>query len=346
MPMPNHSRSSCTTRRVSAPVGRWLAGLAVGATLAAAPLASAGAADDFPIKPLRVVVGFAPGGGADVVARLVGAKMPDRLGQQVVVENRPGATGTIAADNVARSTADGYSMFLGSQSTMIVAPNIYPSLPFDPIKDFTPISQMVSMPLLLVVNPQHVKATTLAELTAELKGKGDGAVTYASSGQGGPQHIAGELYKKMIGVDVTHVPYKGESAALADVLGGHVPFMFANLPVAQTHVQSGKLRALAITSLERSPKAKDIPTLDESGFDGFEVLTWYGVFAPAKTPAPVIAKLSESIQQSLKDEDLRRSLDEQGFTLIGSTPAEFRKMLDADAPRWAALIKEMGLRPE
>ena len=345
MPMPHPFTSSCLPRRAVAPLGRWLGGLAVGVTLAAAS-APAAAADDFPSKPLRVVVGFAPGGGADLVARLVGAKMPDQLGQQVVVENRPGATGTIAADNVARSPADGYSMFLGSQSTMIVAPNMYPNLPFDPITDFTPISQMVSMPLLLVVNPDHVKANTLAELTEELKAKGDGGATYASSGQGGPQHIAGELYKKMIGVDVTQVPYKGESAALADVLGGHVPFMFANLPVAQAHVESGKLRALAITSLARSPKAKDIPTLAESGFDGFEVLTWYGVFAPAKTPAPVVAKLSESILQSLKDEDLRRGLDEQGFTLIGSTPEEFQKMLDAESPRWAALIKEMGLRPE
>ncbi|MEI2415807.1 tripartite tricarboxylate transporter substrate binding protein [Orrella sp. JC864] len=346
--MPTHAFSipSCLARLARARLGRRLGGLAMGAALAGAPALPAAAADGFPNKPVRVVVGFAPGGGADVVARLVGAKMSNVLGQQVVVENRPGATGTIAADNVARSPADGYSMFLGSQSTMIVAPNMYPNLAFDPIKDFTPISQMVSMPLVLVVNPNLVKATTLAELTEELKHKGDGNTTYASSGQGGPQHIAGELYKKMIGMNITHVPYKGESAAIADVLGGHVPFMFANLPVAQPHVANGRLRALAITSLARSEKVPEIPTLHESGFKDFEVLTWYGVFAPAKTPEPVVAKLSESILRSLEDPDLRRSLDEQGLTIIGSTPAEFGRMLETEAPRWSKLIKEMGLRPE
>ncbi|VFR33040.1 putative exported protein [plant metagenome] len=324
---------------VRACTGAAAAALALGA----APLAVAA---DFPTKPLRVVVGFAPGGGADVVARLVGAKMSEQLGQQVVVENRPGATGTIAADNVARSPADGYSLFLGSQSTLIVAPAMYPKLPFNPLADFTPVSQMVSMPLLLVVNPDMVKATTVAELTAELKAKGAGNVTYASSGQGGPQHIAGELYKKMIGVDVTHVPYKGESAALADVLGGHVPFMFANLPVAQSHVQNGKLRALAVSSLERHPKMADVPTMAESGFKDFDVLTWYGIFAPAKLPEPVLARLSDAILTALKDPGLRRNLDEQGLTLIGSTPQDFKRMLDTETPRWDKAIKEMGLRPE
>ncbi len=337
---------SCSPALRAAQPLRWLGACALGlaSVLAAAPAAMAN--DNFPNKPLRVVVGFAPGGGADVVARLVGAKMSGQLGQQVVVENRPGATGTIAADNVARSPADGYSLFLGSQSTMIVAPAMYPKLAFDPLKDFTPVSQMVSMPLLLVVNPAMVKATTVAELTEELKAKGAGNATYASSGQGGPQHIAGELYKKMIGLDITHVPYKGESAALADVLGGHVPFMFANLPVAQTHVQSGKLRALAISSLERHPKADGIPTMAESGFKDFEVLTWYGLFAPAKLPEPVLAKLSDAVTTSLKDAELRRNLDEQGLTIIGSTPQDFKQMLDTDTPRWDKAIKEMGLRPD
>lgn len=184
----------------------------------------AGAADNpFPERPLRLVVGFAPGGGADIVARLVAGKIGAQLGQTVVVENRPGATGTIAADNVARSGPDGYSLFLGSQSTMVVAPSLFPKLPFDPVKDFAPVSQMVSMPLVLVVNPALVPGRTVAELDEQIRKAGDGGLTYASSGQGGPQHIAGELYAHRIGVKVTHVPYKGESAALSDVLAGHVP---------------------------------------------------------------------------------------------------------------------------
>lgn len=308
--------------------------------------AQAGADEAFPDRPLRLVVGFAPGGGADVVARLIGARASQALGQQVVVENRPGATGTIAADNVARSKPDGYSLFLGSQSTMLVAPSLYPQLPFSPLKDFKPVSMMVSMPLVLVVNPKLVQAKTVAELDEQIRKAGSGATTYASSGQGGPQHIAGELYSHRLKVAVTHVPYKGEAPAITDVLGGQVPYMFANLPVAMPYVKSGQLRALAVTSLKRDPNAGDLPTMAESGHDGFEVLTWYGIFAPAQTPQPVVDKLYGAVRASLEDPATRGKLSEQGFTIVGTDPARFSSFINQEVPRWASTIRDLGIRPE
>ncbi|MBV2162533.1 tripartite tricarboxylate transporter substrate binding protein [Achromobacter denitrificans] len=331
----------CTPAR---PMTRMLGAIGLALALSGGPAAVM--AQGFPSKPLRMVVGFAPGGGADIVARLVGAKMAENLGQQVVVENRAGATGTIAADNVARSPADGYSLFLGSQSTMVVAPSLFPSLPFKPEKDFAPVSQVVTMPLILVVNPALVDAKTVQELTDHIRKAGDGAVSYASSGQGGPQHIAGELYAHMVGTKVTHVPYKGESAAMADVLGGHVPYMFANLPVALPHISSGKVRPLAITSLKRDPKAPQIPTLAESGFKDFEVSTWYGVFAPANTPKPVVDKLSKSIQTVLEQSEMQAKLSEQGFTVVGSDAAAFSGYVASELPRWSVVIRDIGIKPE
>lgn len=318
------------------------------ATLMLGALAAPATAQDakFPERPLRLVVGFAPGGGADVVARLIGARASQDLGQQVVVENRPGATGTIAADNVARSKPDGYSLFLGSQSTMLVAPSLYPSLSFSPAKDFKPVSMMVSMPLVLVVNPKLVQARTVAELDAMIRTSGNDGTAFASSGQGGPQHIAGELYANRLGTKVTHVPYKGEAPAITDVLGGQVPFMFANLPVAMPYVKSGQLRGLAVTGLQRDPQAPGLPTMAESGYPGFEVLTWYGVFAPAQTPQPVVDRLYQAIHASLEDKDTRAKLAEQGFTIVGSDPATFSAFIQDQVPRWAKAIQELGIRPE
>ncbi|WP_229828137.1 Bug family tripartite tricarboxylate transporter substrate binding protein [Pigmentiphaga litoralis] len=337
----------CTSVRTAPARSAWHLCAVVGAAVFGMATLQAAHADTgtFPNKPVRMVVGFAAGGGADVVARLVGAKMSESMGQQVVVENRPGATGTIAADSVARSPADGYSLFLGSQSTMVIAPNIYPKLPFDPLKSFTPVSQLVSMPLLLVVNPAKVSAKTVEELTKQIKAN-PSSMSYASSGAGGPQHIAGELYKHMLRADVTHVPYSGESGALADVLGGHIPYMFANLPVAMPHIQAGKLRALAITSLQRNPTAPDIPTMAEAGMKDFEVLTWYGVFAPAKTPAPVVQKLYTEMQQALAKPDLKAKLADQGLTTVASNPADFSRFVQNEVPKWSTLIKEFGIKAE
>jgi len=326
-------------------LGRFaLAACTLAITLGSAALARAEGA--FPDRPLRLVVGFAPGGGADVVARLIGARASQALGQQIVVENRPGATGTIAADNVARSKPDGYSLFLGSQSTMLVAPSLYPKLSFSPLKDFTPVTMMVSMPLVLVVNPKMVQAKSVAELDAMIRKSGDGGTSFASSGQGGPQHIAGELYSHRLKVPVTHVPYKGAAPAITDVLGGQVPFMFANLPVAMPYVTSGQLRGLAVTSPQRDAKAGDLPTMAESGYPGFDVLTWYGIFAPAGTPQPVVDKLYSAVQTALQDPATRAKLAEQGFSVVGSNPADFSSFIKQQVPFWASTINELGIRPE
>src|SRR3954470_561496 len=263
------------------------------ATLCAAAFMAAALtahAAGYPDKPVKVAVGFAAGGGADIIARLVGTQMGIQTGQSFVVDNKPGATGTIAATYVAKAAADGYTIFLGSQSTMLVAPAIYPKLQFDPVKDFTPVSMLVSMPMILAVHPS-VPAKNLQELIALAK---KSPLSYASAGAGGPQHVAGELFKKLAGVDLTHIPYKGEAPALTDAVGGQVPVLFSNLPAVTPYIQAGKLRALAITSAKRHPAFPDLPTVAEAAkLPEFEVLTWYGLFAPAGTPAEVVKKLQD-----------------------------------------------------
>jgi tripartite-type tricarboxylate transporter receptor subunit TctC len=314
--------------------------------LAAALLAAAclpAQAAGFPDKPVKIAVGFAAGGGADIVARQLGQQMGAQTGQSFIVENRPGATGTIAATFVAKAPADGYTMFLGSQSTMLVAPAIYPKLQFDPVKDFTPISMLVSMPMVLVVHPS-VPAKTVQELIA-LARKGE--LAYASAGAGGPQHTAGELFANLAKVKLTHVPYKGEAPALTDAIGGQVPMMFSNLPAVMPYVQAGKLRALAISSAKRHPSYPDLPTVAEAaGLPEFEVLTWYGIFAPAGTPADVTKKLETEAIAALKSKELAGKLADQGFTVVGSTQAQFATFMKAEVPRWAKLIKDSNIRAD
>lgn len=317
-----------------------VAGLTM-AALTAVPAAAA--TDAFPSKPIRVVVGFAPGGGADIVARQLGAQLSKQMGQSIVVENRPGATGTIAASNVAQSPADGYSMMLASQSTMVIAPSMYAKLPFDPLKDFMPVTQVVSMPLVMVVNPS-VPASTIKEV-ADLVRAGK-LTSYASSGPGGPQHIAGELFNTMSGIKLTHVPYKGESSALTDVIAGNVPVMFANVPVAAPFIQSGKLKAVAVSSLTRAPGLPQVPTVAEAGLKDFEVLTWYGLFLPASTPRPVAARISDEVAKALKEPGLRAKFAEQGLNVLGTNPEQFGKFMTGEVPKWAAVVKASNIRPE
>lgn len=317
-----------------------VAGLAMTALTA---MPAAAATDAFPSKPIRVVVGFAPGGGADIVARQLGAQLSRQMGQSVVVENRPGATGTIAASNVAQSPGDGYSMMLASQSTMVIAPSMYAKLPFDPLKDFMPVTQVVSMPLVMVVNPS-VPATTVKEV-ADLVRAGK-LTSYASSGPGGPQHIAGELFNTMSGIKLTHVPYKGESAALTDVIAGNVPVMFANVPVAAPFIRSGKLKAIAVSSLARAPSLPQVPTVAEAGLKDFEVLTWYGLFLPASTPRPIAARISDEVAQALKEPGLRAKFAEQGLNILGTNPEQFGKFMTGEVPKWAAVVKASNIRPE
>jgi tripartite-type tricarboxylate transporter receptor subunit TctC len=288
-------------------------------------------------------VGFAAGGGADIVARQLGNQMGAQVGQSFIVENRPGATGTIAASFVAKAPADGHTLFLGSQSTMLVAPAIYPKLQFDPVQDFTPVSMLVSMPMLLVVHPS-VPAKNVQELI-ELAKKGD--LSYASAGSGGPQHTAGELFANLAKIKLTHIPYKGEAPALTDAIGGQVPVMFSNLPAVMPYVKAGKLRALAVSSAKRHPELPDLPTVAEAAkLPGFEVLTWYGVFAPAGTPPAVVKKLETEAIAALKSKELSGKLADQGFTVVGSTSQQFAAFMKSEVPRWSKLIKDANIRAD
>src|SRR3954470_3035467 len=309
------------------------------ATLCAAAFMAAALtahAAGFPDKPVKIAVGFAAGGGADIIARMVGTQMGVQTGQSFIVDNKPGATGTIAATFVAKSPADGYTMFLGSQSTMLVAPAIYPKLQFDPVKDFTPISMLVSMPMVLAVHPS-VPAHNMQELIALAK---KGNLSYASAGAGGPQHVAGELFKTGLGIDMTHIPYKGEAPALTDAVGGQVPVLFSNVPAVTPYIQSGKLRAIAVTSLKRHLAFPDVPTIAESAkLPDFEVLTWYGLFAPAGTPAAVVKKLETEAITALKSKELSGKVADQGFTIVASTSQQFSDLMKAQVPRMAKLIQ-------
>ena len=300
------------------------------------------AANTFPDKPVKIFVGFAAGGAADIVARQLGAKLGEQTGQTFIVDNKPGATGTVAATAAARSPADGYSLLLTSQSTMVVAPAIYPKLGFDPVKDLTPLTMLVNMPMLLVVHPS-VSAKTVQELMAMIKGGKD--MAYASAGAGGPQHMAAELFASMGKFKLTHVPYKGEAPALTDLLGGQVQLMFANLPAVMPYMQSDKLRVLAISSAKRHPSLPNLPTLAEAAsLPNYDVQTWYGLFTSAGTPAPIVKKLQDETSAALKSTDLARKLTEQGFTIIGDAQPDFKAFIKTEVPRWAKLIKEANIR--
>ncbi|MEI2416344.1 tripartite tricarboxylate transporter substrate binding protein [Orrella sp. JC864] len=319
------------------------------ATLLACSLAALGAGaahaqDDYPSKPSTLYVGFSAGGAVDQVARELGQALGKQFGQPYVVENRPGATGTIAAEAAARARPDGYSLLLATQSTMVVAPGMYPSLRFDPIKDFEPISLVASVPLVLVVHPS-LPLKTVQDVIDYAKAQG-GNLPYASSGLGGPQHVSAELFAAMAGIKMVHVPYKGEANAITDVLGNQVPLMFSNLPTLLPHIQSGKLRAIAVSSLKRADSAPDIPTVAESGLEGFEALTWFGLYAPAGTPQAALAKLEQGVAKSLEDPQLREKLTKQGLTLEGSTRDEFRQYMQAESVKWGDLIKKAGIKPE
>jgi len=321
---------------------RCMAALLAAGLLATASLSQA--ADAYPSKPTTLLVGFSAGGAVDLVARQLGQALGETLGQSYVIENRPGATGTIAAENAARATPDGYTLLLGTQSTMVVAPGIYPNLRFDPIKDFVPVSLIASVPLVLVVHPSLPLHTVQDVIDYARKEKG--ALNYASSGLGGPQHVSAELFSTMAGVQMVHVPYKGEANAITDLLGNQVPLMFSNLPTLLPHIRSGKLRAIAVSSLERAPSAPEIPTVAESGLPGFEALTWFGLYAPAGTPPEAIATLERGVAKGLSNEALRAKMTEQGMKIEGSNSASFKTYMQSESVKWGDLIKKSGIKPE
>jgi tripartite-type tricarboxylate transporter receptor subunit TctC len=276
-------------------------------------------AQSWPSKPLRLVVSYPAGGGADLMARLVAPKMSEALGQPVVVENKPGASGQIAAIEVMRAPPDGYTLLLDA-SSFSVNPSLYANLPYDPAKAFTPIAVLALFPNVLVVNPGFA-AKDVKELVAAARAR-PGEIAFASSGNGSAQHLAGELFRQKAGVQMTHVPYKGGAPALNDVMGGQVPIFFANMASSIAHVKGGRLRALAITGAKRSPALPDTPTMQEAGVPGYEVYEWNAIFAPAATPAPVVAKIADSIARALQSGDVRERVSALGGEIAGYGPAD------------------------
>jgi len=316
-------------------VKRILAGLALALTATAF-------AQSYPARPVRVLVGFPPGGGTDIMARLLTPKLSEALGQQYVVENRPGATTNIASAMVATSAPDGYTL-LFTTSALAINMSLYRNLTFDAVRDFAPISVFAESPNLLVA---HASAgASVKELLAKARAN-PGALNYSSAGSGTSQHLAGELFKARTGAQIVHVPYKGTAASLTAVIAGEVQFTFANVPAILGHVKSGRVHALAVLAPKRSALMPDVPTMAEAGVAGVEVPVWYALLAPAATPREVVKILSDATVRAAHSPELGKKLVEQGTEPVGNSPEEFAAMLKAEVARWAEIVRISGARPE
>ena len=298
----------------------------------------------FPDKPVRFVVGFTPGGPSDILARAVGQKLAERWGQQVVIENRPGAGGNLAAEVVAKSAPDGHTWLLGNNSILATNQSLYRKLPYDPLKDFAPVALVAVQPNILVVHPD-VKANSVMELVALAK-QNPGRLNYASSGAGAAAHLAGELFKTMAGVDIVHVPYKGAQPALTDLIAGHAQLMFATSASVIPYVKAGRLRALAVTTAQRSPSVPELPTVSEAGLAGFEATTWHGVVVPSATPGPLVQRLNEELNLVLNNKELRERLAGLGAEVVTGTPREFADYIAREIPKWSKVVRDSGARAE
>ncbi len=296
----------------------------------------------FPTKPIRIVVPFPAGGTTDILARAVAQKLTETGGQPVVVDNRPGAGGNIGAELVAKSPPDGYTLLMGTVGTHAINPSLYARMPYDHQKDFAPVILVAGVPNVLVINPA-VPANSVQELIAYGKAN-PGKLNFASSGSGTSIHLAGELFKTMSGVQMTHVPYKGSAPALADLLGGQVQLMFDNLPSALPQIKGGKLKALAVTSAQRASALPDVPTIAEAGLPGFEATSWFGLLAPAGTPKDVIAKLNGEVAKWLASPEAREKLASQGAIAAGKTPEDFTAHIVAETAKWQKVVKESGAK--
>ncbi len=301
-------------------------------------------AQSYPSKPARIVVGFTAGGPSDIVARIVAQQLTDRMGQTFVVENRAGATGTIGAELVAKAPADGYSLYLASQTTHAVAPYMYAQIGYDPLKDFATVVRVVHNPLLMVVNPS-VPVKTVKELIALAKAR-PGELNFATGGIGSSPHMSMELFKSTVKLDMVPIHYKGDSAAIIDIIGGQVPMLTSSISALLPYVRSGKLRGVAVTSLKRSTVAPDFPTIAESGLPGFEVITWFGILAPAATPKEIINRLNGEIVQAVSQPALREQLTKMGFEIVANTPEQYAVFLREENVKWGKVVKDLGLRTE
>ena len=302
-----------------------------------------GQATPFPSKPIRIVVGTVPGGGIDIVARLLAQKISELDGNPVIVENRPGASTTIGANTVAKAPADGYTLFMASTS-FAVAGGLYKNLPYDTLKDFAPVTLVASGPLVLGVNPSN-PARNLKELIAWAKAK-PGKPIFGSAGAGTSVHLAGELFRMSAGFEYVHVPYKGGAPATADMMGGHVDMVFDVVVSILPHIKAGKARAIAVTGLQRTPLLPEVPTMAESGLPGFEVAGWYGLLAPAGTPQPIVARLHQMTVKALGAPDLRARLTSLGSDAVGDGPERWGPYLQSEFSKWSKVIQQAGIQPE
>jgi tripartite-type tricarboxylate transporter receptor subunit TctC len=311
------------------------------AIAAASLLASTAFAQAWPAKPIRLVVPFPAGGGTDILSREL-ANTLTSSGYTFVVDNKPGAGGNLGVDAAAKSPADGYTLVMGQTSNLAINPSLYAKLPYDPVKDLTPVSLVASSPLVIVASansPYH----SLAEIVKEAKAH-PGRINFASSGNGTVAHLAAESFQKLAGIKLTHVPYKGASQGVTDVISGAVQLYVSSVPTLIPHIRSGKMRAIAVTSLKRVDDLPQVPTIAESGYKGFEAVTWFGILGPAKLPKDMVTKLNADINKALKDPELKKKMDAQGADILGGTPDQFAKLIRDDIARWGTIVKESGAR--
>jgi len=299
------------------------------------------AAQGYPVKPIRVVVPYAPGGATDLTARLVGQKMQEAMKQNVLVDNRPGAGGVIGADIVAKAAPDGYTVLIAVPAEIAILPHLQ-KLPYNVARDLAPVSLAAVTPLILVVHPS-LPVRSVKELIAFARAR-PGQLAYASAGTGGVQHLSGELLKIAMKLDMAHVPYKGAGPVMPDLIGGHVPMFFSGMPPAMPHVKAGKLRALAVTTTRRSPAAPDVPTLAEAGVPGFDISNWFAYFVPSGTQADVIARLNLEVNRGLKQPDVREKLASVGAETVGTSPEELARFVRSESEKFAQLVKLSGAK--
>jgi tripartite-type tricarboxylate transporter receptor subunit TctC len=318
--------------------------LVLSAFLAPALFAGAAVAQVYPAKPIRLIVPFPPGGGTDIAARTIANKLTDSVKWTFVVENKPGAGGNLGVEQAVRSPADGYTLVIGQTSNLAINPTLYAKLPYDPLRDLSPVALIVSAPVVLVV-AVNSRYASLGDLLAAAK-RDPGGVTFASPGNGTVSHLAGELLQRAAGVKLTHVPYKGAAQALTDTLGGQVQSFMSSVPSALSQIKGGRLRAIAVTSAKRTPELPDAPTIAESGYRGFEANTWYGLLAPAGTPAPIIARLNDEVNRVLRTPEVRERLASEGGEALGGSPEQFASFLKAEHAKWGRVVRESGARAE
>ena len=320
---------------------KWLCAIVA---LALGGLLTQAEAQNFPTRPITLVIPFAPGGSTSIIGRGIADKMSELLGEKIVVDNRPGAGGTVGTRAVAKSDPDGYTLVLGYTGTLAIGPSLYKKAGYDPRKDFAPIGMIGNAPNSLVVHPSF-PAKTVAELIAYAK-ENPGKVNFGSAGAGTASHITGEYFARSAGISLVHVPYKGTGLALVDLIGGHIPMAFAPIPASHPNVSGGTLRALAVTSTTRSSLMPDVPTLAEAGLQGFDASLYYGLAAPAGTPRPIVDKLNKALRDALASDEVKRQLTADGTEITPGTPEDYADFIDKDAKKWSELVKASGVEQE